>query len=157
MLSDAGYATGMFGKWHLGDAEGRYPTDQGFDEWYGIPNSSDQAFWPDSDSFQADSGVEFTRIMTAVRGEKPEKKEVYGRAKRATIDEKSLITRWTLSSAKPLASSHFLLTFPTLKPMSQWMPILILKVPLVMAALLMYWLRLMPMLVNYYPPSMVSV
>lgn len=76
MLSDAGYATGMFGKWHLGDAEGRYPTDQGFDEWYGIPNSSDQAFWPDSDSFQADSGVEFTRIMTAVRGEKPEKKEV---------------------------------------------------------------------------------
>jgi len=86
MLSDAGYATGMFGKWHLGDAEGRYPTDQGFDEWYGIPNSSDQAFWPDSDSFQADSGVEFTRIMTAVRGKKPEKKEVYGRAKRATID-----------------------------------------------------------------------
>ena len=37
MLSDAGYATGMFGKWHLGDTEGRYPTDQGFDEWYGIP------------------------------------------------------------------------------------------------------------------------
>ncbi len=37
MLSDAGYATGMFGKWHLGDTEGRFPTDQGFDEWYGIP------------------------------------------------------------------------------------------------------------------------
>ena len=30
MLTDAGYATGMFGKWHLGDTEGRYPTDQGF-------------------------------------------------------------------------------------------------------------------------------
>jgi arylsulfatase len=86
MLSDAGYATGMFGKWHLGDAEGRYPTDQGFDEWYGIPNSSDQAFWPDSDSFQKDAGVEFTRIMTAKRGEKPKKHEVYDRAKRATID-----------------------------------------------------------------------
>ncbi len=45
MLSDSGYATGMFGKWHLGDTEGRFPTDQGFDEWYGIPNSSDRAFW----------------------------------------------------------------------------------------------------------------
>jgi arylsulfatase A-like enzyme len=86
MLSDAGYATGMFGKWHLGDAEGRYPTDQGFDEWYGIPNSSDQAFWPDSDSFQQDAGVEFTHVMTAKRGQKPIQKEVYDRAKRATID-----------------------------------------------------------------------
>ena len=86
MLSDAGYATGMFGKWHLGDAEGRYPTDQGFDEWYGIPNSSDQAFWPDSDSFQKDAGVNFTRILTAKRNQKPKEHEVYGRAKRATID-----------------------------------------------------------------------
>jgi arylsulfatase A-like enzyme len=86
MLSDTGYATGMFGKWHLGDAAGRYPTDQGFDEWYGIPNSSDQAFWPDSDSFQSDAGVEFTRIMTSTRNQTPKKYEVYGRAKRATID-----------------------------------------------------------------------
>jgi arylsulfatase len=31
MFSDVGYATGMFGKWHLGHTEGRYPTDQGFD------------------------------------------------------------------------------------------------------------------------------
>jgi len=80
------FTTGMFGKWHLGDAEGRYPTDQGFDEWYGIPNSSDQAFWPDSDSFQSDAGVEFTRIMTAKRNQKPKKHEVFDRAKRATID-----------------------------------------------------------------------
>ena len=68
LLSTAGYATGMFGKWHLGDAAGRYPTDQGFDEWYGIPNSSDQAFWPDSDSFQKDSGVTFTRVMSSNKG-----------------------------------------------------------------------------------------
>ncbi len=86
MLSAEGYSTGMFGKWHLGNAEGRLPTDQGFDEWYGIPNSSDQAFWPDSDSFQSDAGVKFTRVMTSRRGEKPEEHEVYGRAKRATID-----------------------------------------------------------------------
>jgi arylsulfatase len=86
MLSASGYATGMFGKWHLGDSEGRYPTDQGFDEWYGIPNSSDQAFWPDSDSFQKDAGVEFTRIMTSKRGQKPKEHEVYDRAKRTTID-----------------------------------------------------------------------
>jgi arylsulfatase A-like enzyme len=48
MLSDAGYATGIFGKWHLGHTEVRFPTDQGFDEWYGIPNSADESFWPDA-------------------------------------------------------------------------------------------------------------
>jgi arylsulfatase len=39
MLADAAYATSMFGKWHLGQTEGRFPTDQGFDEWYGIPKT----------------------------------------------------------------------------------------------------------------------
>jgi arylsulfatase A-like enzyme len=32
MLSKAGYVSGAFGKWHLGHTEGRFPTDQGFDE-----------------------------------------------------------------------------------------------------------------------------
>lgn len=36
MLSDAGYSTAMYGKWHLGQTKGRFPTDQGFEEWYGI-------------------------------------------------------------------------------------------------------------------------
>ena len=46
LLSDAGYATGMFGKWHLGQTAGRFPTDQGFVEWFGIPNSSDESGQP---------------------------------------------------------------------------------------------------------------
>jgi arylsulfatase A-like enzyme len=50
MLSEAGYVTGMFGKWHLGDTQGRFPTDQGFDEWYGIPNSTDESFWNEKDN-----------------------------------------------------------------------------------------------------------
>ncbi len=88
MLSDAGYATGIFGKWHLGDTEGRYPTDQGFDEWIGIPRSSDRAFWPDSNSFTPDShpSAVFTHVMSATRGQKPEELDVYDRAKRTTID-----------------------------------------------------------------------
>ena len=45
ILSDAGYATAMFGKWHLGDIPGRLPIDQGFDEWYGIPNTTDESLY----------------------------------------------------------------------------------------------------------------
>ena len=36
LLHDSGYSTAMYGKSHLGDVEGRYPNDQGFDEWMGI-------------------------------------------------------------------------------------------------------------------------
>ena len=46
LLSAQGYATGMWGKWHLGSAEDRLPTNQGFDEWYGIPRTYDEAMWP---------------------------------------------------------------------------------------------------------------
>lgn len=45
LLSEQGYATGMWGKWHLGSAESRLPTAQGFDEWYGIPRTYDEAMW----------------------------------------------------------------------------------------------------------------
>jgi arylsulfatase len=55
LLSDAGYATGMFGKWHLGEVEGRFPTDQGFDEWYGIANTTDESVY--TDGFQFDPQV----------------------------------------------------------------------------------------------------
>ncbi len=43
LFSDAGYATATYGKWHLGEEEGRLPIDQGFDEWYGIKNTSNEA------------------------------------------------------------------------------------------------------------------
>ena len=46
LLSAQGYATGIWGKWHLGSAESRFPTHQGFDEWYGIPRTYDEAMWP---------------------------------------------------------------------------------------------------------------
>ncbi|WP_406684725.1 sulfatase [Seonamhaeicola sp. MEBiC1930] len=39
----AGYRTGMFGKWHLGDQPEFLPTKQGFDEFFGLPYSHDIA------------------------------------------------------------------------------------------------------------------
>jgi arylsulfatase A-like enzyme len=47
IFSEAGYATSTVGKWHIGDSEGRWPTDHGFDEWYGIPRSYDECLWAD--------------------------------------------------------------------------------------------------------------
>jgi arylsulfatase A-like enzyme len=36
LMKQEGYRTGMIGKWHLGQARGYYPTDRGFDEYFGM-------------------------------------------------------------------------------------------------------------------------
>lgn len=41
ILKEQGYATGAFGKWHLGDSPAFMPLKQGFDEYEGIPYSND--------------------------------------------------------------------------------------------------------------------
>ena len=56
VLSDTGYATGYWGKWHLGSFDGRLPNDKGFDEWFGI-------FMPAKVPAEA-----LNRAATAVRG-----------------------------------------------------------------------------------------
>jgi arylsulfatase A-like enzyme len=88
MLSDAGYVTGAFGRWHLGHTEGRFPTDHGFDEWYGIPNSSDEAFWPDIARFRPNSNpyARPEHIMESHRGEAPRSFRIYNLVERRLID-----------------------------------------------------------------------
>jgi arylsulfatase A-like enzyme len=44
MLRARGYATAIFGKWHLGHQPQFLPTRHGFDEYYGLPYSNDM--WP---------------------------------------------------------------------------------------------------------------
>jgi len=53
VFSDAGYATAIVGKWHIGDSTGRWPIDHGFDEWHGIPRSYDECLWPEDPWYDA--------------------------------------------------------------------------------------------------------
>jgi arylsulfatase A-like enzyme len=76
----------MYGKWHLGRTEGRFPTDQGFDEWYGVPNSTDESVYSSLAEFQG-SGVEQTYVLDGVKGSMPEKAKPY------TLDYRPLIDR----------------------------------------------------------------
>ena len=41
LLRDAGYRTALIGKWHLGHTPDHWPTQHGFDEFYGLPYSND--------------------------------------------------------------------------------------------------------------------
>ncbi|MBK1878973.1 arylsulfatase [Pelagicoccus mobilis] len=51
VFKENGYATALFGKWHLGANYPYRPMDRGFDEWLGIgdggPGTSDDYFWND--------------------------------------------------------------------------------------------------------------
>ena len=85
LFSDAGYATAMYGKWHLGDKEGRYPKDKGFDEWYGIPRTTNESMFFDSIGYD-ESIVEPPYVMEGIKGKPAEKKELYDLEMRRKID-----------------------------------------------------------------------
>jgi arylsulfatase len=120
LLSSVGYATGHFGKWHLGSDDGRLPNDQGFDEWFGIPRTTDEAFWPSAPQAKA-AGITFTHIMEGRKGEKSHELAVYDLEQRRLID--SEITQRTVDfmkrkvqSGKPFYAyiPFTLVHFPTL-------------------------------------------
>ena len=45
MLKENNYTTGIFGKWHLGSRKEFFPTNHGFDQFYGILYSNDMWRW----------------------------------------------------------------------------------------------------------------
>lgn len=93
LLSGVGYATAAFGKWHLGSDQGRLPNDQGFDEWYGIPRTTDESMYPSQPGAQA-AGIPFMHIMEGKKGEKSKELAVYDLNQRRLIDAE--ITRRTI-------------------------------------------------------------
>jgi arylsulfatase A-like enzyme len=120
LLSSAGYRTGHFGKWHLGSTNGRLPNDQGFDEWYGIPRTTDEALWP-SEPAARSAGAEFEYIMEGRKGEQSRNLVVYDMEQRRLIDTE--ITRRAIDfmkrsvkSGKPFYAyvPFTLVHFPTL-------------------------------------------
>jgi Arylsulfatase A and related enzymes len=102
ILSSAGYRTAHFGKWHLGSTQGRLPNDQGFDEWYGIPRTTDEAFWPSSPIAKS-LGIPLPRIMEGKKNQKSRELQVYDLEQRRTIDQE--ITQRSIDFIKKTTES----------------------------------------------------
>lgn len=85
LLSDAGYSTAHFGKWHLGSLQGRFPTDQGFDEWYGIPRSNLEAIFELQPGYDPEV-AQPEHVLRGKKGSNASVVRVYNTEARATID-----------------------------------------------------------------------
>jgi arylsulfatase len=63
VLSDAGYATAFYSKWHLGDIEESYPHNQGFDETLFLPYNQVSGLWNEElDAANVQPGVAHMRL-----------------------------------------------------------------------------------------------
>ncbi len=107
-LSDAGYATGMWGKWHLGsDPEQRSPIEFGFDEAVWCPRTADEVLWTTQSYFpdgpvtsapysgEVQIPLEPEPIYSKKKGSKAEIIATYDIEFRAGFDRK--ITNWAIN------------------------------------------------------------
>jgi len=85
LLSAQGYATAIYGKWHLGDRPGRFPTDRGFDEWYGVPRTTNESMFTQSPGYDPDI-VPLPQVLQSRKGELPQTAGVYDIEMRRRID-----------------------------------------------------------------------
>ena len=121
LFKSVGYATAIFGKWHLGIDPHSLPTAHGFDEFYGIPPdiSWDSATYVDTmeltHSINAPPEVLLTRgpqIYDAVAGGPLRKVKPYTREVRAEIDNELVAKSIDFMKRQKAASKPFFLYLP---------------------------------------------
>ncbi len=90
-LKSEGYATALFGKWDLGAKNWlgkREPTDQGFDEWYGIPGTTHVSQFPSMEGFDPTLQPE-PYIWQGIAGSDSKKVKPFNPETRRTIDREA--------------------------------------------------------------------
>ncbi len=89
-LKSVGYATALFGKWDLGGDQWlgkREPTNQGFDEWYGIPATSHFSQFTSMKGFPKTQDVPY--VWEGVAGQSSKKIKPFDLEARRTIDREA--------------------------------------------------------------------
>ncbi|MCC6929343.1 MAG: sulfatase-like hydrolase/transferase [Gemmatimonadaceae bacterium] len=113
-LKGLGYATALFGKWHLGGTDwvrGRTPVDQGFDEWYGIPNTSNEAQWMQAPELRpAPNDSSF--IWEQKTGEAPRRVSIFDTQTRRLVDREAARRGVAFIEKNARAGKPFFLYYP---------------------------------------------
>jgi arylsulfatase len=111
LLSARGYATAIFGKWHLGDREGRFPHDRGFDEWYGISRTTNESLFTAAVGFDP-AVVDIPCIQAGRRGAPARRVADYDLEMRRRIDGDLTRMACDFLTAQGRAGRKFFLYLP---------------------------------------------
>jgi len=119
-LKELGYNNAIYGKWHCGEEKGRYPTDKGFDYWYGLNGTWDVALWPQDKWFKQENFEPEHILESKSKGDLQEIKVIDAEVRR-NIDLEFLekANRWMEDSVKKdepffIYFNHSNIHFPTL-------------------------------------------
>jgi arylsulfatase len=121
LFKGLGYATAIFGKWHLGGAPQSLPTAHGFDEFYGIPPdiSWDAATYPETIALTHSSDEPYEvllnkgpQIVEAKTGEPLRTVKPYTTAVRAEIDNELVEKSIDFMRRQKTAGKPFFLYLP---------------------------------------------
>ena len=115
VLKDAGYATAIIGKWHLGDQPEFLPNAQGFDLHFGLPYSNDMG--PAGDGVRSDLGQPLPTGKGKGMGQPPLPLLRNGKVVKRVLpaDQQSLVEIYTDEAVKYIAANKqkpFLLYMP---------------------------------------------
>lgn len=110
LFSAAGYATMCMGKWHIGDRDGSWPTDHGFDEWYGPPHSYDECMW-EKDPWYVPGRDPESYLLEGVKGQKVNEAEKLTYDGKRNIDVEYQRRAFRFMEESTAADRPFLLYF----------------------------------------------
>lgn len=85
LLSDAGYSTALFGKWHLGMNINKLPNTQGYDEFWGHSEGTNAAAYTSTPQFDPEVAT-IPYIWEGIKGKKATKVKPFDLEARAVMD-----------------------------------------------------------------------
>ncbi|MEH6550543.1 MAG: arylsulfatase [Pseudomonadales bacterium] len=85
LLSDAGYSTALYGKWHVGSQVGKLPNDQGYDEFWGHAEGTNAASYTSTPQFDPTVAT-VPYIWEGTKGKKATKVKKFDLQARAMMD-----------------------------------------------------------------------
>jgi arylsulfatase A-like enzyme len=102
LLSDSGYGTALFGKWHLGMNINKLPNTQGYDQFWGHSEGTNAASYTSTPQFDPEVAT-VPYIWEGVKGKKAKKVKLFDLEARAIMDRE--ITEKSIAYIKQMAKA----------------------------------------------------